>query len=124
MAGDKLLKELATHLKFSVRDSDMLARLGGDEFALLLNFCPEEMAMIIANKILAAVADFRFSWKGKAFTVGVSIGVVFITPRDMSAKNVLRKADLACYMAKGQGRNRIHIYTDEDQNIKHRYGEM
>ena len=124
LAGDKLLEELAAHLKKSVRDSDMLARLGGDEFALLLNLCPEEKAISIANKILTTVSEFHFVWKDKSFTVGVSIGVVFITSPDESANNVLRKADLACYMAKELGRNRIHVYTDDDQSLEKRHGEM
>ncbi|MDH5612161.1 MAG: GGDEF domain-containing protein, partial [Gammaproteobacteria bacterium] len=78
LAGDKLLEELAAYLKKTVRDIDMLARLGGDEFALLLNLCPENMAINIANKILTTVSDFRFVWKEKSFSIGVSIGVVFI----------------------------------------------
>lgn len=124
IAGDKLLEELATHLKLSVRDSDMLARLGGDEFALLLNLCPEEKALFIANKILDTVADFRFAWNDKYFTIGVSIGAVFITDSEETSGNVLRKADLACYMAKELGRNRIHVYNDEDQKLEQRHGEM
>ena len=124
LAGDKLLEELSTHLKKYVRDSDMLARLGGDEFALLLNLCPEDMAITIAEKMLAAVSDFRFIWKDKPFSVGVSIGVVFINSPNDSASNVLRNADLACYMAKELGRNRIHIYTEEDQALEERHGEM
>ncbi len=124
LAGDKLLEELATHLKHTIRDSDMLARLGGDEFALLLNLCPEEKAIAIANKILTTVSDFRFVWKDKSFSIGVSIGVVFINNPDETASNILRKADLACYMAKELGRNRVHIYTDEDQSLEERHGEM
>ena len=124
LAGDKLLEELSTHLKQSVRDSDMLARLGGDEFALLLNLCPEDMAIAIAEKMLAAVSDFRFIWQDKPFSIGVSIGVVFINSPHDTASNVLRKADLACYMAKELGRNRIHVYTDEDQTLEERHGEM
>lgn len=124
LAGDKLLEQLAAYLKHSVRESDMLARLGGDEFALLLNFCPEEMAISIANKLLIAVSDFQFVWEDKSFSVGASIGVVFITDPDESASNVLRKADLACYMAKELGRNRIHVYADEDKELGERHGEM
>ncbi|MDH5613354.1 MAG: EAL domain-containing protein, partial [Gammaproteobacteria bacterium] len=124
LAGDKLLEELAAYLKKTVRDIDMLARLGGDEFALLLNLCPENMAINIANKILTTVSDFRFVWKEKSFSIGVSIGVVFINNPNESASNILRKADLACYMAKELGRNRIHVYTDEDQTLEERHGEM
>lgn len=124
MAGDKLLEELAAHLKHSVRDSDMLARLGGDEFALLLNACPEEKAITIANKMLSNISDFHFVWKDKSFSIGASIGVVYIDAPDDSASNILRKADLACYMAKELGRNRIHIYTEDDQYLEERHGEM
>ncbi len=124
LAGDKLLEELAAHLKHSVRDSDMFARLGGDEFALLLYACPEEMAINIANKLLSNVSEFHFVWQGTSFSVGASIGVVFINDPEESANNILRKADLACYMAKELGRNRIHVYTDDDQNLETRHGEM
>lgn len=124
MAGDKLLEDLSIHLKKVVRDSDILARIGGDEFALLLNHCPDEVAVSIANKILASVADFRFFWENQSFTIGVSIGVVLINNPDETASNILRKADLACYMAKELGRNRIHIFTDEDQSLEERHGEM
>ncbi|MES0327696.1 MAG: diguanylate cyclase, partial [Gammaproteobacteria bacterium] len=124
LAGDKLLEQLAAHLKHSVRDSDMLARLGGDEFALLLNLCPENKAINIANKILNSVSEFRFVWKDRSFSIGVSIGVVFINNPHETASNILRKADLSCYMAKELGRNRIHVYTDEDQSLEARHGEM
>jgi len=124
LAGDKLLEELAIHLKHFIRESDMFARLGGDEFALLLNSCPEEKAIAIANKILSAVSDFHFVWEDRSFTVGVSIGVVYITDPDETASNVLRKSDLACYMAKELGRNRIHVYTGDDQSLEERHGEM
>ena len=124
LAGDKLLEELSVHLKRSVRDSDMLARLGGDEFALLLNACPEDKAINIANKMLSDVSDFHFVWKDKSFSIGASIGVVFIVEPDESASNILRKADLACYMAKELGRNRIHVYTEDDQYLEERHGEM
>lgn len=124
LAGDKMLEELSVSLKHSVRESDLLARLGGDEFALLLKNCPEEKVMSIANKVLDTVSDFRFIWKEKYFSVGVSIGMVFINSPNDSASNVLRKADMACYMAKELGRHRIHIYNDEDQTLGKRHDEM
>jgi len=124
LAGDKLLEDLAICLRSSVRDSDILARLGGDEFALLLHSCPEEKVLLIANKILDAISDFKFFWQGKSFRVGVSIGVAFIDSPDETADNVLRKADLACYMAKELGRNRIHVFTYKDQDLESRHGEM
>lgn len=123
-AGDKLLEQLSLHLKKAVRESDSLARLGGDEFALLLNNCAEDSAVRIANKILSNLSDFRFSWDEKYFTVGASIGIASIKGINDSSSHVMRRADLACYMAKELGRNRVHVYADEDKSLDDMHGEM
>ena len=124
VAGDELLKQLALVLQDQVRESDTLARLGGDEFGLLLENCPIDQAVQIAEKLLQAINDFRFSWGGKTFSVGGSIGLAAITAHNPSVDDLLRNADIACYAAKDGGRNRIHIYKDEDVELQRRRGEM
>jgi diguanylate cyclase (GGDEF)-like protein len=124
IAGDQLLKQLARHMQAQIRDSDILARLGGDEFGLLLDHCPLDRAEHIADKLLRAIKDYRFSWGDKTFTVGGSIGLV---PVDASAANIedlLRNADVACYAAKDLGRNRVHVYHADDAELIRRHGEM
>ena len=63
-------------------------------------------------------------WEGKGFRVGVSIGLVPITEASESLSAVLRAADSACYAAKETGRNRIHLYHEDDAELARRRGEM
>lgn len=123
-AGDELLRQLARLLEGRVRDSDALARLGGDEFGLILVGCPLNEALQVAEDLRALVADFRFSWEGKSFAVGVSIGLVALGPHSESLSALLSAADSACYAAKDAGRNRIHLYQDDDEELIERRGEM
>jgi len=118
-AGDLLLRQLAEVLRSRVRAGDVIARLGGDEFAVLLADCPVPRAVEIADGLREAIANFRFVWRDGALQVGVSIGVV---PIDASAENVgsvLSAADVACYVAKDHGRNRIHVYEEGDAAERH-----
>lgn len=125
IAGDELLKQLATILAGAIRKIDTLSRLGGDEFGVLLLNCDLHHAISIAQNILDIIKDFRFSWETKTFTIGASIGMVQFNGglyQEMTA--VLSAADMACYAAKDLGRNRIHIYNEDEANILKRQGEM
>ena len=123
-AGDELLKQLAANLKAQVRDSDTLARLGGDEFGVLLDGCSIQKAQDIADKLLDEIRSLRFAWDDKTFEIGVSIGVVPINAFSGNISNIMSAADTACYEAKDQGRNRIHVFDENDINLLRRRGEM
>ena len=123
-AGDQLLRQLAVVLREKVRSNDTLARLGGDEFGLLLESCPLEQAHQIAEGIREAVANFRFVWQDKTFSVGVSIGMTPITSDARSVDEILSAADVACYTAKDMGRNRVHVYLEDDSELLRRHDEM
>jgi len=123
-AGDELLRRLTGIMQDKLRQSDTLARLGGDEFGVLLESCPIEPALRIAELLRQSVCDFHFSWQDKVFPVGVSIGVVTFSNGGVVLADVLRMADAACYVAKDKGRNRVHVYTYEDNDLVQRQGEM
>jgi len=123
-AGDELLRQISTVLQQNVRRSDTLARLGGDEFGVLLEACSLEKAEQIANTILKSINDFRFSWKGQTFDVGASIGVSPITGLTANISELLSAADTACYLAKDKGRNQIHVYHPDDQELEKHRGEV
>lgn len=123
-AGDELLQQIAQLMQGRIRDSDVLARLGGDEFGVLLVHCPLQKAQKIAEGLRAAIRDFRFVWDDKAFEIGVSIGVVPLTPDSGNLVDVLAAADAACYVAKDSGRNRLHVYQPDDDAVRQRHGQM
>lgn len=124
LAGDELLRQLGDLLRKCIRRNDFVARLGGDEFGILMYHCNLEQAAIACNKIRDIIKDFQFGWDNKTFTVGVSIGVTSINGMDGNAVDLLKEADSACYVAKNNGRNRVHIFTPNDEILAMRQGEM
>ena len=124
IAGDALLMQIAHLLGSQLRARDSLARLGGDEFSLLLECCPLDQAFTITEKLLNTIRSLRFTWNDNIYEIGVSIGIVSITPNSDTAEQLLSQADVACYAAKDQGRNQVVIYHAEDGASVHRHSEM
>ncbi len=112
-AGDALLQQVRGRLTNEFRERDTFARLGGDEFGLLLEECTLSEASRIAETIVATLGEWRFVWEGRSLQVGASAGVVAITTQSESETQILSQADVACYTAKKNGRNRIVVYGVE-----------
>jgi diguanylate cyclase (GGDEF)-like protein len=123
-AGDELLRQVSLILSNRVRDRDTLGRLGGDEFGLLLENCQIADAHAITEELREMVQDFRFVHVDKIFSIGVSVGMVAITPDIENIGYIMGAADAACYAAKDNGRNRIHLFRPQDDDILRRHGEM
>jgi len=124
VAGDEMLRQVAALLQATVLPGDTLARLGGDEFGVLLENAPATEARDLAERMRAALADFRFLWQETIFEPGVSIGLVPIHGASGDLAQVLSAADAACYVAKEGGGNRMHEYQPDDRALAERYGEM
>lgn len=116
-AGDELLKQISLLLKQQIRDLDSLARIGGDEFTILLEKCHLDDALKIAEKIRTKVSEYRFIWNEKVFHIGTSIGITEIHGLTNKA-TVMSQADIACYLSKDNGRNRISVYRNDDESIE------
>ncbi len=123
-AGDELLKQINNLLSGLFRERDTLARIGGDEFGLLLENCPMDRARLIAQTLVNTIRDYRFSWKGRTYQIGVSIGLVAITAEAKDTTQLLTQADIACYLAKEMGRGRVHVYQPEDTETSQRHSEI
>ncbi|MEP7247452.1 MAG: EAL domain-containing protein, partial [Gammaproteobacteria bacterium] len=119
-AGDRLLRDVTGLLQTRVRSSDTIARLGGDEFGVLLENCALDQATRIAESARQSIRDYRFVWGATALSVGASIGVVEIRRETENVAAIMSAADIACYAAKDEGRNRIHVYDGEDVSSRHR----
>jgi diguanylate cyclase (GGDEF)-like protein/PAS domain S-box-containing protein len=124
LAGDNMLREVAGLIKEQVRDSDFVGRLGGDEFGALLIGCPIDKARQIAVDICNAIADYRFVWKDKIFNIGISIGLVEISHISGTLQDVMSAADSACYVAKQEGRGRVHVYSARDEVVARERGDI
>jgi len=124
IAGDELLRQLAGSLREYLRQRDTLARLGGDEFAILMEHCDYDHATLTANAVRNLVEQFQFLWEEHIFSIGVSIGVTEINQKTASSTEALIHADSACYAAKDLGRNRVHHYHRNDEQLAKQEGEF
>ncbi len=114
-AGDALLLECTNLLQKHTRDGDLLARFGGDEFTILLYNIAPSKAQAVAENLRELFDKYRFYQKGKAYNVTCSIGLSIIDNNINSPDDALSRADLACNIAKTQGRNCVHISTKRDE---------
>lgn len=106
IAGDSLLIAAAERLRRATRPSDVLARLGGDEFVILLGGpCTEEVAVAVASRYAEALSA-PFTVADELVTLSSSIGIAVAPPGEMSASELLHRADLAMYDAKSDGPGR------------------
>jgi diguanylate cyclase (GGDEF)-like protein/PAS domain S-box-containing protein len=123
-AGDELLRQLASVLQSLMRGSDTLARLGGDELAVLLRNCSLVTARYFSDRLRQAVKEFHFFWNNQRFEISVSIGLATVTAQSLSITEIMACADRACYLAKEQGRDRVHVFEANDMLLVQRHREM
>lgn len=122
-AGDQLLKLISSKTNEHIRKNDLFARLGGDEFGIIFYNCDIERASILAEDIKRLISEIKFSWETHTFSVGSSIGIVPITHQE-SLTHLMMTVDTACYVAKDKGRNRVHVYKQNDEDILQREGDL
>ncbi len=114
VAGDILLEEIASVLRKTVRNEDVVARFGGEEFIVMLVECTHEVSFDIANRIREEIARIKIPYKDQLLSVTASIGLMNINQNNLSeSAQLIRKADIALYHSKESGRNRCTLYTEQ-----------
>jgi diguanylate cyclase len=108
LAGDKVLKIIATVLRKRLRGADFIARFGGEEFVLLLPATPPAVGAKLLETLRAAIEACPFHFKGERVTITISMGLASFRAGEHSDL-VLKRADQALYRAKNAGRNRIEL---------------
>lgn len=95
----------------------MLARYGGDEFIILLPQTGAKQAFLIAERIRNSVASTHLEAEssGLAVTLSIDVAEIKYTPNDEVIEDVIRRADLALYQAKKNGRNHAIVFKDENE---------
>jgi diguanylate cyclase (GGDEF)-like protein/PAS domain S-box-containing protein len=124
MAGDELLRQIASHVQSNISRKDISARIGGDEFAIILKDCDPEDSVNVAKRLKDAVEARKFTWQTSAFPVTLSIGIVPLSQDSDSIHAVLASADDACHLSKEEGGNRVSVFHAKDSKFLKRRGEM
>lgn len=124
LAGDELLKQVSRTLQSLLREFDLLARMGGDEFSILISRCSPQDVMRIVERMRQSLAAMRFEWDKRSFTISGSFGLVPIHTENDTLYQILSMADAACYVAKNEGRNRVHVYQGTNDPAALHTGEM
>jgi len=107
-AGDAVLREFATRLKRNIRGVDLACRFGGEEFVVLMPDTDPGQAEAVAERVRQAVAERPFDvGQPRPLTVTISIGVALNETLTDTPESILKRADVALYRAKREGRNRV-----------------
>ncbi|MER9726732.1 MULTISPECIES: EAL domain-containing protein [unclassified Mesorhizobium] len=116
-AGDELVRQTAARLQHTVRDVDTVARLGGDEFAvILIDVRDVRNAEDISERVLQKLQE-PFKLMDDQVFISASIGIALSTGPDADADDLLRKADIALYEAKKNGRGRYQVFAGDMDDL-------
>jgi diguanylate cyclase (GGDEF)-like protein/PAS domain S-box-containing protein len=111
--GDALLSELATRLRATLREGDVIGRMGGDEFVVLIEEFTEAVQVAeVAKKVLETVAR-PFVLQGREFEISASLGISVFPDDGQDAQALLKNADIAMYLVKQQGKNSFRFYAPQ-----------
>jgi diguanylate cyclase (GGDEF)-like protein/PAS domain S-box-containing protein len=123
-AGDALLCQISNQMQRVLDARGILARLESDEFVVLLPHLTSNEAFAIAHQLLDTVKEFRFIWQDSVFRISVSIGLAENSDGNQSTEHWLKQADSACFVAKEKGRNRIHMFNADDEELQRHQSEI
>ncbi len=115
-AGDQLLKQLTEILReYCDAEAELFCRIGGDEFAVLLRNFSDEQVLVFSETLRNAAEDFNFRWNDKQFRQSISVGAAWYKGAQPDLQALLSAADAACYVAKENGRNQVHLHRLDGQ---------
>ena len=112
LRGSQLLREIARLLAGQLRSFDLVAKYGGDEFTLILPQTGLDGALVVAERMRAAIADYTFPL-AQPNSITVSLGVALFPKDGTDVNGLIQSADRALYLAKQRGRNRVEVVWDE-----------
>jgi diguanylate cyclase (GGDEF)-like protein len=111
--GDQVLKDMGTRFRENLRKIDIIGRYGGDEFSILLPEDDLDSAHHAAERLRRCIADSPVDTNQGPLAVTVSVGVAAFSQDCLSLKSLLDRADIAMYVAKENGNNRVEIYRSD-----------
>lgn len=118
--GDTVLKHLVTAIRYSIRNEDMLVRFGGEEFLLVIETDTAGTLNRIAEHVRQRIEDEHFETVGR---ITCSLGMTIHVPGELISQSI-KRADVALYKAKGNGRNKVVQDADIDVQLSHTHFSM
>ena len=116
-AGDELLRIAAQRITSQLRPTDIAGRFGGDEFTVLMcNVTDTRAAPLVASRIIRALGE-PMPVAGRSLNVGASVGIATTQPDSPEPADLLRRADMAMYQAKRNGRGRYEVFAQESDSV-------
>jgi diguanylate cyclase (GGDEF)-like protein len=106
-AGDDVIREVATRLRATLREGDLLGRYGGEEFAVVLGGAQPTTTVELAERLRRAIAEQPVPTRAGPLHITISNGTPQLNPADAAIDDTLTRADTALYHAKQDGRNRV-----------------
>lgn len=113
-AGDKVIKEISTRIKQSIRQIDTAARYGGDEFAVILPNTSLSDATVVAERMVNAVSQSPAIWRKEQIPLSISVGLGQYDA-DTNPEDITSRSDEALYSAKQAGKNTIRIFESSKE---------
>ncbi len=109
--GDSVLNEVARRISVAVRRDDVVTRMGGDEFVVVCDALESSSESAMVAERIRAALDEPFDSHGRSHQLSASIGVAQTSDPATSGEDLLRRSDLAMYLAKERGRNRVEFFA-------------
>jgi diguanylate cyclase (GGDEF)-like protein len=107
--GDQILISVTQRIREKIRDIDILGRYGGDEFVILLPVTDMVSACQVAERLRAAISESSYLTEGRPVIITASLGVSVLSAKTPSLDVLIDQADVAVYIAKESGGNRVAI---------------
>ncbi len=113
LTGDRVLQQVAEHLKSVLRQQDIAARFGGEEFTVIMPETTLSGASCLAERLRESITAHPFEVNGTVISLTVSIGVAERESENTSPSALLDQADQALYFAKNNGRNQVYCRKNQ-----------
>ncbi|RVU33383.1 GGDEF domain-containing protein [Rheinheimera riviphila] len=115
LTGDWVLKAVVSHCRQFVRNVDIFGRIGGEEFAIFLPACTAEKAALLAEILRDAIEEIDCNGSGYPIKITASFGVTCSDRSGYELRQLFRDADIALYLSKNQGRNKVTLFEPTQQ---------